>query len=590
MTPCSLLKEPFGLAIIKIMDNEILFHYHYMYLWIFVCGAGLVWLVVHLWRNAHFRKKKNEYKRVQYELKHILQHSQEILYKFDLTKRRFEYLSPACFSLLGYKPKEVEQMGLNGLLQCVHPDDRGRVLRVAGDLRYNSEEQEWRGVLECRFMHRDQQYRSLSDHFHVSYDLGEAHFLSGSVREVTQITRLEESLHLLEKRFHETQKMAGLGLLASGIAHDFNNLMTVVLGNTELALADKGGSDGGALDEIKKTTLRATELASQLLVYSGKTERSASSIALPAVVRDMAALLDITISKKVKIEYYFEEDVPSFQGDVSQIRQIAMNLITNASEAIGDCQGTITINIQAKQLRSGELENAYPLDRELDGRVVLLEVSDTGVGMDEYTLKQIFDPHFTTKLTGRGLGLASLLNAIKRHDGAVEVKSTPGQGTVFRVYFPVEMRKGDATVADKSLLRAEAWHGYGTALIADDEEAILTITSSMLKHLGFSVITAADGLDAVGLYTKHAEEITFLLMDINMPGISGSEAALQIRHINPSVPILFMSGYPRQDVMDRLGPQPHMDFIKKPFESKMLTTAIRSLMEDDLGEHAQGVE
>lgn len=562
-----------------LMYNDVTLHY--MALWMFVCGAALVWLVMHLRRNAYIRKNVGDGAQLRVQLKRVLQHSREVLYRFDLKTRTFEYLSPACLSLTGCTADEIGTMSPDELFRLVHPDDQEKIFRLMKELGTSSKAREWQGVVEYRCMHRDGQYRSVSDHLHVSYNsFGDAEFLIGSVRDVTQVARLEESLRTLDRKFHESQKMAGLGLLASGIAHDFNNLMTVVLGNAELALMECGGSDGGSLDEIKKTSLRAAELANQMLVYTGKTTLVVSSINLSSVVKEMGALLDVSISKKVNIQYCMADDIPPVRGDVSQIRQVAMNLITNASEAIGDRAGVIAINIHEVKLRPGNVKNVFPPGSVLDGSYVLLEVSDTGAGMSEKTLNKIFDPLFTTKVTGRGLGLASLLNAVRRHNGAVEVKSQLGQGTVFRVYFPVEEQpeeeaEGAAVEMDK------AWRGYGTALIADDEEAIRNITSVLLERLGFRVITAADGLETVDAYAEHAENITFLLMDINMPRLNGIEATLRIRHINPKVPVLFMSGYPREEVMDRFEQQPHTEFIRKPFVSNELTQSIRSVMEAD---------
>jgi len=578
MSLAGLFHSSFESPASELMRDDVTFHY--MALWAFVCVSALIWMVMHLRRNAYIRNNVRACDQLQIQLKKVLQYSREAIYKFNLEDRGFEYLSPACFSLTGSSADELERMGLDELLECVHPDDRDKLIRLMKELRYQAKEREWQGVVEYRFMHRDGLYRSLSDHLYVTYDSsGEARFLNGSVREVTQISRLEDSLRVLERKFHESQKMAGLGLLASGIAHDFNNLMTVVLGNTELALMDKGGSDGGSLDEIKKTTLRAAELANQMLVYTGKTTLVVSSINLSAVVREMGSLLDVSISKKVDMRYCLTEDVPFIRGDVSQIRQVAMNLITNASEAIGDRQGVIAVNIHEMHLRPGEAEDLYPPGSAEGGWYVLLEVSDTGCGMDEQTLSKIFDPMFTTKVAGRGLGLASLLNAVQRHNGAVEVKSKVGEGTVFRVYFPVEDQGDDVVVADSLVKDEKKWSGYGTALVTDDEEAIRGIATLLLKRIGFRVISAADGLKAVDLYTQHAEDITFLLMDINMPGLNGLEAALRIRHINPKVPVLFMSGYPREEVMERFKQQPHTDFIKKPFESIALVAAIRAVME-----------
>jgi len=560
------------------MYNDVTLHY--VALWTFVCGAALVWVVMHLRRNAYLRKSVCDCRTLTERLKNILQHSREAIYSFDLKSQRFNYLSPSCFSLTGYTPSELEKMEWTGLLEHVHPEDRDKVLHLIETLRHRTKEREWLGLVEVRFRHRDGQYRSLSDHLHVGYESsGAAVTLSGSVREVTQITHLEESMRILERKFQDSQKMAGLGLLASGIAHDFNNLMTVVLGNAELALLDCGGSDGGSLDEIKRTTLRAAELANQMLVYTGKTTVVVDNVNLSSVVKEMGSLLDVSISKKVSIQYCLTEDLPPIRGDISQIRQVAMNLITNASEAIGDRPGVIAISIHGVDLRLGELKNVFPPGHVLEGSYVLLEVSDTGSGMNEETLQKIFDPLFTTKVTGRGLGLASLLNAVQRHNGAVEVKSEVGRGTVFRIYFPVEEEVADDAVADAPESDG-GWNGYGTVLIADDEEAIRDITTSLLERIGFRVITAADGLETVDLYTDHPEEISVLLMDINMPRLNGLEAALRIRHINPKVPVLFMSGYPREQVMDRFGKQPHTDFIKKPFQSRELAVAIRGVMEN----------
>ncbi len=564
-------------AALPLMYNDVTLHY--IALWTFVLGAALIWSVMHLKRNARIRQTAHDVELLRARIRKILQHSREALFGFDLRNGRFDYLSPSCLSLTGYTPEEIGGMKPPELLQRLHPEDREGVFQLISRLRQRTKEREWFGIVEYRFLHRDGQYRSFSDHSHVMYDeTGAAVYLSGSVRDVTQVTRLEESLRILEKKFQDSQKMAGLGLLASGIAHDFNNLMTVVLGNAELALLDCGGTDGGVLDEIKRTSLRAAELANQMLVYTGKTSLVVSSINLSVIVKEMGSLLDVSISKKVSIQYCLSENVPLIRGDVSQIRQVAMNLITNASEAIGDRSGVIAISIHEVELKSGELERTFPPGGLPAGSYVRLEVSDTGDGMNEETMQKIFDPLFTTKVTGRGLGLASLLNVVQRHTGAVEVKSEVGHGTVFRVYFPAEEQDGGSNVEETPPSDGE-WRGYGTALVADDEEAIRDITAALLERIGFRVITAADGFEIVDLYMEHADDITLLIMDLNMPRLNGIEATLRIRHINPKVPVLFMSGYPREQVMERFGQQPHTDFIRKPFQSDELLAGIRSVLE-----------
>jgi PAS domain S-box-containing protein len=576
--PANLLCGGPGIPVaMSLMYNDVTLHY--IALWTFVLGGALLWAVIHLRRNDRIRQTAGDREELRVRLRNILQHSREVLFGLDLQSGRFDYLSPACLTLTGYTIDEIASMGPNELLQQLHPEDLEKVFKLIDQLRRKTGEREWLGLIDYRFRHRDGQFRFFSDHLHVTYNASShAVYLSGSARDITQIARLEESMRILEKKFQDSQKMAGLGLLASGIAHDFNNLMTVVLGNAELALLDCGGSDGGVLDEIKKTSLRAAELANQMLVYTGKASLVVGSINLSAVVKEMGSLLDVSISKKVTIQYCLAQQVPSIRGDISQIRQVAMNLITNASEAIGDRSGVIAISIHEVRLKAGELDRTVPPGGLPAGNYVRLEVSDTGDGMNEETMQRIFDPLFTTKITGRGLGLASLLNVVQRHNGAVEVKSEAGQGTVFRVYFPVEVQDSEQSSEDESAV-ADEWRGYGTALVADDEEAIRDITAALLERFGFRVIRAADGFETVDLYTENAEDITLLLMDLNMPRLNGIEAVSRIRHINPNVPVLFMSGYPREQVMERFGHQSHTDFVRKPFQSDELLSGIRRVME-----------
>lgn len=551
----------------------------YIALWMFVLGAALLWAVMHLKRNSRIHQTSCDCNVLQDRLRNILQHSRELLFRYDLTRSRFDYLSPSCLSLTGYTADEIRDMELSEMLRHLHSEDQEKMQLLISQLKRKSKEREWLELVDYRFCHRDGQYRSFSDHLHVDYDkAGHPVFVSGSVRDITQIARLEESMRMLEKKFQDSQKMAGLGLLASGIAHDFNNLMTVILGNAELALLECGGSDGGVLDEVKKTALRAAELANQMLVYTGKSTMVTGSLNLGAVVKEMTSLLDVSISKKVSIQYCLSENIPAIRGDISQIRQVAMNLITNASEAIGDRPGVIAISIHGVDLKTGELERTIPPGGLPAGRYVRLEVSDTGSGMSKETMQKIFDPLFTTKITGRGLGLASLLNVVMRHNGAVEVDSELGQGTVFRIYFPADV-ESEASAAEETQADRGEWRGYGTALVADDEDAIRDIARALLERFGFRVITARDGLETVDLYTENAGDITLLLMDLNMPRLNGLEATMRIRHINPKVPVLFMSGYPRAQVMDRFGRQPHTDFVKKPFQSSELLAGIRNVME-----------
>ncbi len=554
-------------------------------LWLVVLAVALFWLVMHFRRNAALRRTADEYRGLERQLKNILQHSREALFGYDLQQHHFDYLSPSSFSLTGFTAEELERMIPQNLLENVHPDDREEIGRLMEQLRQPSQEREWLGMVEYRFKHCDGQYRSFSDHLNMRYnEEGEPVYVSGYVRDVTPVAQLQDNLRVLEKRFQEAHKMAGLGLLASGIAHDFNNLMTVVLGNTELALMKHSDPDSRALDEIKKAALRASELANQMLVYSGKTELVLSSINLSTVVKEMGHLLDVSISKKVRMKYCLAEELNPIRGDISQIRQVAMNLITNAAEAIGGQAGVIAISIHELELKTGELEKAFPRGGIPPGNYVQLEVSDTGCGMDEKTIQKIFEPLFTTKITGRGLGLASVINVVQRHNGAIDVESHIGEGTVFRVYFPVEVQDSDTADEEEPVANGESWRGFGTALVADDEEAIRAIATALLERTGFNVVTAADGVETLEIFTKR-DDITLLLMDLNMPQMDGDETVRRIRQINPTVPVLFMSGYPREQVMQKFEDHPHTDFIKKPFQAGELIDQVRGVIEQRMGGH-----
>lgn len=545
----------------------------------FAVGVFLTWAAFHLKRNLRFRRAIENTRQLTHQQRQIMRQSRELLFGVHLPSGRFDYLSLSCLNLTGYTEQELSDIGLHGLLERIHPDDMASLKEMMERIRHQRPGNEWSGLIEYRFLHRDGQYRHMNDYVYLHFNRdGDLTYASGSARDLSRVARLEESLHALEKRFHDSQKLAGLGLLASSVAHDFNNLMTVVVGNVELALLEHGGQDGSVLDEIKKASLRAAELADQMLVYIGKTSVARTRINLAQIVQEMGSLLDVSISKKVRIEYCLDNDTQPVLGDISQIRQVIMNLITNASEAIGDRDGVIVISIRTVDLRKGELKDTVPEGGLPAGTYVRMEISDTGMGMDEETRKKIFDPMYTTKLTGRGLGLLSLLNVVERHHGAVTVESEKGQGSVFRVYFPACITEGAAephpTLNDES-----SWHGYGTVLVADDEDSIREIATGLLSKAGFSVISAKNGLEAVDLFAEHADELTLLLVDLNMPQLNGIEAVLRIRHINPKVPVLFMSGFARKQVMERFENQPHTGFLKKPFLGNELLSAIRSIMQ-----------
>jgi PAS domain S-box-containing protein len=386
------------------------------------------------------------------------------------------------------------------------------------------------------------------------------------LREETARREAEES----EAHAYHVQKLESIGVLAGGIAHDFNNLLHVVLGNADLArLHVPANSDAREhLDEVVRATQRAAELTQQLLAYSGRGAVESRQLDLSREVREMATLLRTAISKQASLNWDLAEELPPVTADPTQLRQIVMNLITNASEALGDGSGTIT-------LRTGLVKSADESAAEPPAWV-FLEVSDTGCGMDSSTLQRIFDPFFSTKFTGRGLGLAAVMGIVESHQGHVRIRTAPGEGTTFRVVLPAV--SGEAEAAPRRLSGA-GWRGRGTVLMVEDEEGVREVVGHMLERLGFHVITAVDGQDGIRALDEHDGEVTAVLLDLSMPRMGGSETVRLIRQRSPELPVVLMSGYTEEDVaskiLEDLGGT--VGFLHKPFLSEDLSSVLRQI-------------
>ena len=393
-----------------------------------------------------------------------------------------------------------------------------------------------------------------------------------SIIDVTERKRLEaQILH--------AQKLESLGILAGGIAHDFNNLLVSVLGNAGLALGrtPRDSASRKNLEQIEIAARRAAELTQQMLAYSGRGTFEVRPLDLSRLVEEIAHLLEVAISKKVRISYHFGANLPAIEADATQVRQLAMNLITNASEAIGDENGTITVTTGVMQAERAYLSETY-LDEELpEGWYDYLEVSDTGCGLDKETQAKIFDPFFTTKFTGRGLGLASALGIVRGHRGAIKVYSEPGRGTTFKVLFPISAQAArEITVPAISV---EGWRGQGTILVVDDEEEVRVVTRSMLEEFGFTALLAADGRQGVELFRQHAGEIAAVLLDLTMPGLSGEETLQQLLQIQPEVRVILTSGYNELEATRRFAGQGIASFIQKPYQTLVLVQKMREVLE-----------
>ncbi len=399
-------------------------------------------------------------------------------------------------------------------------------------------------------------------------------------RDITERKQLEDERRTLEAQFQQTQKLESLGVLAGGIAHDFNNILTIILGHCYMVKQnfDSGTADKEHVQKIEAAATRAAELCHQMLTYAGQRPQTQTRINLWLLVDEVVKMLTSAINKSILIELDLRRDVPEFNGDSAQIQQIVMNLIINASEAIGDGIGTIRIILRKTIIQEGQLENDFWGGAIPVGKYATLEVYDTGCGMNDETKSRIFEPFFTTKFTGRGLGMSAVLGIVKEHDGAVQIISDPGIGTTFRIYFPLpdvsSIVEAVPAVGLVSLPKVN-----GTILLVDDEEALRTIGSALLSAMGFSTVTASNGREALEIYRERGSGIDLILMDVIMPVMGGIESYRLLREISPSIPIVFCSGYSFDEIMKDIDSDEHSLVIQKPYNPDQLRNVIVKLID-----------
>lgn len=369
----------------------------------------------------------------------------------------------------------------------------------------------------------------------------------------------------LEKKMMDVQKLESLGVLAGGIAHDFNNLLMAILGHADLALSKMNPETPGRehILEIEMATRRAADLCRQMLAYSGKGKFIVETVDLQKIIEEMAHMLKTSISKKAQLIMNFGKDLPPFKADVTQIRQILMNLVINASEAIGDGSGVIEISTGhfiSKDVTRSELSHIEDLP---PGHYLFVEVADTGCGMSRDVIAKIFDPFFTTKFTGRGLGMSAVIGIVKAHSGLLQIKSSPGEGSRFTVILPALPGASiDSVRPDDSSL---AWSSGGTVLLVDDEEVLLALGSMMLEALGVKVLKACDGWEALQVFKEHQSEIRCVLLDLTMPHMDGAEAFSELRKINPDVKIVLASGFSEHEIENRFAGKNLSGVLQKPY-------------------------
>ncbi|MDQ6992677.1 MAG: cache domain-containing protein [Mariprofundus sp.] len=382
----------------------------------------------------------------------------------------------------------------------------------------------------------------------------------------------------MQSQLEHMQRLESLGVLAGGIAHDFNNILTVILGNA--AMAERKAllnphATQGYLKKIVVSSERAADLCKQMLAYSGKGKFVVIALDLSSMVGEITNLLEISISKSVILKYHLTDQLPAVEADASQLQQVIMNLVINASDAIADKSGVISISTGVMHADRAYLSGTSLDDALPEGRYVYLEVSDTGSGMDKETQEKVFEPFFTTKFTGHGLGMSAVLGIVRGHKGAIKLYSEEGRGTTFKILLPISEQAAEVVLPAAV---GEIYHGAGKVLIVDDEETIREMASMMLEDMGFASLTAKDGLDGVNVYRQHQPEITCVLMDMTMPRMDGKTCFTELRRINSEVKVILSSGYNEQEAISCFAGQGLAGFIQKPYTPEALQLKLQEIL------------
>jgi len=484
-----------------------------------------------------------------------------VILNADGTRR---YVSPAMTRILGYSQEEL----LAGTAQdLIHPDDWPALRELIGQVqRAPGTSVSGQG----RSRHKDGSWRILDGVLSNLTDVPGVEGILVNLRDVTEQSALESELR-------QAQKMESVGQLAGGVAHDFNNLLTVITGRTDFLLGSSNLDSEQETDlaEIKKASERAAALTRQLLAFSRKQLLQPRVLDLNRIVADVEPMLRRLIGEDIQIRIVAGDRLGNVTADPGQLQQILMNLALNARDAMPS-GGVITLQTANQTIRGGGSPSSTQV---APGEYVVLQVSDTGTGMDQSTQRRIFEPFFTTKGQGRGtgLGLSTVYGIVKQSEGAISVVSAPGAGTTFSVYFP---RTDGFALAQSPEKDAESpLSGTETILLVEDDRAVRNLVERVLESRGYQVLSAAQGADALQFAQDGAGDIDLVLTDIVMPAMSGRELVDALRTTRPEIRVLYMSGYTDDEILRRGLHDPHMSFIQKPFTSENLATQIRKVLD-----------
>lgn len=456
---------------------------------------------------------------------------------------------------LAFTGRTMEQELGDGWCEWLHSQDQERCLAIYRAAFEKREEFQ----MEYRLLRADGEYRWVLDKGRPKY--GADGTFEGYIGSCTDITDLKPS----QEQMLAVQKLESLGVLAGGVAHDFNNFLGCILADADVTLSGLEGNSPArdGLERIEAVAVRASQIVRQIISYTGEEQQHPEPVDLSSLVREMLQLLRVCIPKNITLSIRVPESLPLSLGNAAQLRQVIMNLVLNAGEAIGDGDGEIII--------TGKLGHPVigsPNDGELcESECVCLEVLDTGVGMTPDVQSRIFDPFFSTKFAGRGLGLAAVQSIIRNHGGSIQVTSAPGGGTTFRVFLPQRVAASEAPAENVS-------RPGGSILIVEDQETLRVSVARMLEKKGFPVLEAANGSVAVELIQDPNQDIAVVLLDLTLPGRSSQEVFSELQRTRPEAKVILTSAYGRESVGGSLRALKGNSFLRKPYRLSDVVKAV----------------
>lgn len=492
----------------------------------------------------------------------------------DPTHRIIEF-SPGAEKIFGYTRSEVLGRSSSMLYPSTQHEEEGK--RYFDGLPLDSKDEV---KLEIQMVAKNSYFfPAILTSYPVFDQKGLLHARLDVVVDISERKKEEAERLKIENRIQHMQKLESLGLLAGGIAHDFNNLLMAILGNAGLAIT-KIQADSPIMKnllEIEKASMRAGDLCNQMLAYAGKGKLITHTVNMADAIKDMSIMMEASISKKIRFIYDIKEEAAYVEADMSQIKQVVMNVVINSAEAIGEAQGIISIEVGKKWISDDDLNDLWLGDLSEPGEFVYLRVSDNGCGLPEAKRFRIFDPFYSTKFAGRGLGLAAVLGIVKAHKGVIGIESVPHRGTVFTIFFPAYTQKKEAgSVNSETLKSSEICSGL--ILVVDDEDTVRTVGKEMLEMMGYQVVAAPDGLTAVSIFREVNEQITCVLLDLAMPDMDGVEVYEEFKKINKLVPVLLSSGYSEHEIENRFKDSGYAGFIQKPYRVSELKIKLSKII------------